>query len=333
MRKKHYLSLPWKKNIKKIPKDIFVKINKMSSKKMIIGCVKEITSNELKNGLYKHLKIYFNNGEIFSPKKIIPKAIVGKYSKINIFGEVVIRKDLPMITKTLTFDLPNYGDWSKGSHEVGIDREIYRRDFYPPRELAIEIELLNKFLDKEEDIKFIIKFIVDDIIHIEKKDYIDSLLFDINLLQENVGSFDIYKSDADINQYLKTIRVNWQILPPGEDENNLGIILSNYKSADEKTKKELIDRYKFLSKLNPSQYIAGTDGFRRYFGAQFKNDLVVFENIEYGNAIYVMYEKWEELSKLSRIDLLKMKDRKFDRIVHIKKWKKKLRSLLKKKLK
>ena len=159
------------------------------------------------------------------------------------------------------------------------------------------------------------------------------MLFDINLLQENVGLFDIYKSDADINEYLKTIRVNWQILPPGEDEHNLGIILSNYKSADEKTKKELIDRYKFLSKLNPSQYIAGTDGFRRYFGAQFKNDLVVFENIEYGNAIYVMYEKWEELSKLSRIDLLKMKDRKFDRIVHIKKWKRKLGSLLKKKLK
>ena len=60
-------------------------------------------------------------------------------------------------------------------------------------------------------------------------------------------------------------------------------------------------------------------GFRRYFGAQFQHDLVAFENVEYGNAIYVLKGDWAILSKLSRGELLKL-NTGVDRIVHFVGW-------------
>lgn len=55
-----------------------------------------------------------------------------------------------------------------------------------------------------------------------------------------------------------------------------------------------------------------------------EDDLVVFENIEYGNAIYILYDDWDEISKLSRIDLLSGRaGSNFDRIIHSGNWKRK----------
>ena len=43
---------------------------------------------------------------------------------------------------------------------------------------------------------------------------------------------------------------------------------------------------------------------------------------EYGNAIYVMFEDWEELSKRSRLELLRDRNgAAFERIVHRPGWK------------
>ena len=61
----------------------------------------------------------------------------------------------------------------------------------------------------------------------------------------------------------------------------------------------------------------------------FADDLVVFENIDYGNAIYVMYEDWQELSQKSRVELRASQDN-FTRIQHTKHWKYRLRAEIKK---
>ena len=57
------------------------------------------------------------------------------------------------------------------------------------------------------------------------------------------------------------------------------------------------DRYDFFVGLDPKKLIIGSSGFRRYFGALLEDYLVVFENIEYGNAVYILFEKWEVLSR------------------------------------
>ena len=92
------------------------------------------------------------------------------------------------------------------------------------------------------------------------------------------------------------------------------------------------DRVRFFNKFNPAAYIRGQGGFGSYFGAQFADDLVVFENLRYGNAVYVLYENWDEASQRSRIDLLRDHDAKFDRIIHNDNWEERLAVLLQAKL-
>ena len=73
----------------------------------------------------------------------------------------------------------------------------------------------------------------------------------------------------------------------------------------------------------------GISGLQRYFGAIIEDDLVVFENTRYGNAIYIMYNNWQELSTLSRIELMSGKyGSDFDRVVHTSKWEDKVKKLI-----
>ena len=110
----------------------------------------------------------------------------------------------------------------------------------------------------------------------------------------------------------------------------LAHILAKFRAPSKELKEKLLDRYTFLEKLNPVAYISGTSGFQRYFGARFADNLVAFENLEYGNAIYVMFDDWEELSKLTRLELLKnRRGAGFERIVHRSGWKDMLEKLIK----
>jgi hypothetical protein len=80
------------------------------------------------------------------------------------------------------------------------------------------------------------------------------------------------------------------------------------------------ERITVMSKLKPEAYVTGTDGFLRYFGAKFGDDFVAFENAQYGNALYIMYESWEVLSQKSRIEILAGDSDSFDKIEHRKGW-------------
>ena len=83
-----------------------------------------------------------------------------------------------------------------------------------------------------------------------------------------------------------------------------------------------------LYSLRPQRFIAGTSGFARYFGAMFGQDFIVFENVRYGNAMYVMYENWEQLSQWSRRDLMRSDVDGYERIPHAKGWQAHLRRLV-----
>ena len=277
-----------------------------------------------------HLNIKFISDQLFYSKKILPKPSMGKKSQINIEGDEFVRKDLPMITKTYVVETPNYGDWSLGSHDVYFDREVYVRDYFAPKLLEIEIDLIGEETDNGD--VYILRFTIDEILDKNSDDFEYHLFNNLNILQENVGHIDVYKSDATIEDYLKTIYVNWEILPPDNRDGTIARMISKFKIISEDDKKRIIERYDILANLKPIAFISGTSGFHRYFGAKFLKNLVAFENLEYGNAVYVMYEDWEELSKKSRMELLTGNNQGFDRIVHTKGWKNQLEYLIKSKL-
>jgi len=314
----------WKKNIRKVPSAIVQKLRRFHDAQIIVAVVKKIPLSVIAAGSYKHLGVINSAGSPTIPSFVVPRARQGKFSKRNVRGWEVIRNDLPKITKTYSFNSPNWGDWSNGSHEVEWDKLVYRRDFHSPPELAIRMELLGT--DPGIDPRFIIKFQVAEVLNQSHPEFQNLLFFNLNLLQENVGACDVFTADAGLPEFLRTITVEWEILPPGDRKGNLAKILAG-RPPDE-TSRAVTERYTTLEALQPLSFIHGRSGFRRYFGAKFAEDLVVFENIDYGNAAYVMFERWETLSQKSRLDLLSGPADGFVRVVHRDGWQGQLKTII-----
>jgi hypothetical protein len=316
----------WKKNIRKVPPAIIDRLRRFHDAQIVVAVVKKIPLSAIAAGTHKHLRITAQDATPTIPDFRVPPSRQGKFSHRNVRGWEVVRKDLPKETRTYSFESPNWGDWSNGSHEVEWSRPVYRRDFHAPPELAIHMELLDT--EPGSDPCFIIKFQVADALNQSHPEFRDLLFFNLNLLQENVGACDVFKADADLPDFLQTITVEWEILPPGDRAGNLARILSGRPPDEAST--AVTERYDTLAALRPLSFIHGRSGFRRYFGAKFAEDLVVFENIEYGNAAYVMFERWETLSQKSRLDLLSRPADGFERVVHRSGWKGQLKGIIQK---
>ncbi len=204
--------------------------------------------------------------------------------------------------KIWTFETPNWGDWSKGSHDIVFTKEVYQRTFPPTQGSGHSSRTYWRGSDcwcGDRQISPSMSHYLEKIPH-----FYSQLLFDLNILQENIGICDLYESDETIDTYLRSLYVNWEILPPGESEETINRIIGIVGDSDPVTRAIIADRYAVLASLQPRHLITGQSGFARYFGAQFADDLVVFENLRYGNAIYIMFDDWQVLSQKSRIELL-----------------------------
>lgn len=317
-----------KKNLRQIPSRITEKIAKLPQPNLVAAVVRKIPLSAIAAGDFAHIGLDVDNvgrPEVESP--VMPSRDVGIYSRRNLDGYEVVRKDLPMVTKTFSWETPNWGDWSNGSHTHYQDREVYQRDVHAPREVTLTTEILAEEGGGAEPV-FVIKVSVDEVFDRDADGFEDDLLFALNLLQENVGGADVYGSDATRDDYLKTIYVDWEILPPGQRDATIAHILSKMRRPTEQLRHRLSERYDLLAKMKPVAFISGTSGFSRYFGAQLEDDLVVFENLDYGNAAYVMYENWPELSQRTRLELLSGDGDGFDRVVHAAGWEDRLRAIV-----
>jgi len=316
---------PWQLKYLKIPSNLITKISSFKDDNIIVACVKKIPFSDIEKGDYSHIGINLHEDVIEYPNKIVPNKINGVRSRRNVEGHQFPLKEQGKVWKTFSHDTPNFGDASKGYHEVTRDRLVYNQKIIPPKFLEIDIKLIHENKDEEE---CIFKFQVNRVYNRKTDDFDEDLLFAINLLQENVGCSDVFKSDATLKEFLRETTVNWEILPPGERESNLAIITSGRK-VSESERREIGNRYDFLVSLGPKEIITGTSGFHRYFGGKFDDNLVVFENVSYGNAIYIMYEDWEKLSKRSRTELLSDPEASYDRIIHNQNWQRRLLRKLK----
>ena len=204
-------------------------------------------------------------------------------------------------------------------------RNVYQREFIRPKEVELSVTLL-----ENRDGTFLLKFAVDQVINRRSPDFEAELLYNLNLLQENTGSVDVFPTEATFAEYAATIRVDWELLPAGElgSQEAVSRLLRGKRPITAEQRTVMEERMAIFARLKPTHFIAGTSGFVRYFGAKFAGDFVVFENIRYGNAIYVMFERWEQLSQRSRIDLLNGDRQGFERIEHREGWKDRLQAML-----
>jgi hypothetical protein len=171
-----------------------------------------------------------------------------------------------------------------------------------------------------------VKFAIDQVINRRTPNFLQDLLYNLNLLQENVGATDVFPSAANLAEYAATVHIDWQLLPPGSVDELLEGMLSGRRPVSAAEHGVMKDRITVMSQLKPEAYITGTDGFQRYFGAKFGDDFVVFENVRYGNAMYLMFEDWQALSQKSRVELLAGDPDSFERIIHQPGWTDKLKA-------
>jgi hypothetical protein len=305
-----------KKNLNKIP-DIFkVKIDGSENNLFIAATTIEATKTEITSGKYSYLGLVMSDaGRLIINPEIYPDSKRGRYCKRNRDGWSITRKDLPKISKTFYMgERPIFGDYSKGTFSMSVTRMVFQKDFIAPPEITLSITLLRSY-PRDTDEVFVLKVVVNDVVDKSQDNFESRILFNINLLQENLFKSDVFESNASEAEFLKTVIIGWELLPLGNRELIETLIASGGGLSDLQ-QGTIRERYNFLESLNPMEWIKGVSGMRRYFGAKFAENLVVLENMDYGNAIYVMFGNWEELSKLSRTDLLKKSNRDFERIKH-----------------
>lgn len=310
------------RNIRKIPQTLIDRMRTFGQDDVVVACAKLLRLEDIAR--YSKLGLRVEGGKLVTPAPAVPEPSNGRFSRANVEGDEKIRKDLPKVLKEFSIEAPNWGDWSSGTHTVSWTREVFQREFYPPKEVELSITLL-----EEKNGCYVVKFAIDQVINRRTKNFERELFYNLNLLQESVGASDVFPSVATLAEYSATIRVDWQILPPGTVDEVIQQMFSGRKNRPTADQEEAMkQRMNVMSRLKPEAYIAGADGFLRYFGAKFGDDLVAFENIRYGNAIYVMYEAWQDLSKRSRVELLTGSRDSFTRIEHRDGWEQNLKAIV-----
>lgn len=312
-----------KKNFRKIPDQIQAQMRGLPSDSIVVGVAKKVALKDV--GSYKHLGLRVVNGSLEIPAPFRPSSQMGKYSRANENGKILVRRDLPKVEQTYSWEAPNWGDSSNGTHTIIMTREVYQRELVPPKGVNIKIELART----DPDGTFVVGISVDEVLDKKSPDFEKDLFYNLNILQENVGAVSLFASTTTAAQFAATVHLDWQILPPGKLDEVIKTMLKGKRNVTEEQRGKMMERLGILQLLGPQAYIAGSDQLGvRYFGAQFADDFVAFENLDYGNALYVMYEKWKELSRRSRLDLLKGPRNGFVRIPHAGNWRQKIENVL-----
>lgn len=298
--------------LKKISKEDIEKIkeSKKTGKPIELVSLVEIKSEEVEQ--FKNLKVKVLDGEIKIPLKILPSKKLGRHSRWNIEGREVVRKDLPKEERDVEFSV--YGHYTSSR-----TMDCYQREIKHGEKIEITISEIKNISPTHKIVKLGIAISGDETD--------EELIFKVNLLRETTGGDHEFSFSSEIDSLVnKYVFVNWDIFPPGtkfhEAINSSGI--SN--KAEVKILKE---RYDFLSQYNHKHVIKGKKGLKGYFGFVLGSDLVVFDNIKSGNALFILEDNWEVLSKQTKEQL--SKNPKVKRVIHNEGWSKELSKILKNK--
>lgn len=278
------------------------------NKEFYIGVnIDEINVNRLK-------EIGFSNSEV--GEQVLPSSL-GKVSDFNANGGFEKLTHLP---KEEVYREVELTDWHGYTHYVDVPYKRYPRKEIPAP--SIEITII-----ENNGIKLIVSPRLNnvdaEILHTKHV---------INLFLELFGECEVLKKD--LTPAFKNIkRLNWNILPQGQypwDElkDKVHDIVSKYNYSEEKGKK-IDKRISLINSHSPDFIAIGSAGFHGYmiFGFPEKN-LYLLESIHFGNATYVFGNDWEELSKLTKKEILDG-NLFLNRIIHRSKWESEIESLLK----
>jgi hypothetical protein len=317
-----------KRALRKVPLFIGTRLSSVGNE-FYVAVVKRITVVDIQAGLYAHVGVTWHSGHVSVQGSSVPSSENGRFARLNIEGQEIVRRDLPKIDKAITFTNPRLFGIPGNSCTITQIRQVFRREYLPGRQEEIEATLLLVGNDS-----CIVRFNVQRLFSALESNIDRELLFALNLLQESVGGVNVFASSATTQDYLGSIQVHWEILPAGERENNIRLILSSFHPKTEAEREDLEaranERYGFFETLGPKHIIRGTGGLNGYMGAVIEDDVVVFEHLTPGNGIYILFADWASQSQRTKTDLLTnaQEGRDFIRITHTGDWQVRVRNAI-----
>ncbi|MHA7278879.1 hypothetical protein ACX80H_03910 [Arthrobacter sp. MDT2-2] len=308
---------------KAVPEPLWQKIEKFNHS-FQIGVSKTYSRESLDEGKLASLGIADFASAMNIDAVIVPDVDAGRWSAWNVEGREVLRPDLPKVSRSSVSWVYPYGN--KSASQV----PAYRTRLVTPRETlhghGYSIAVMGSAAQDEARLAFRVQRVFGPGTSKDDPD----LLMSLSLLRENVGSADVIPADMDIKDWIHHQEISWTLLPPGQRGNPIfSEIVKRLdldpNSARTQTAKQ---RNEAIWSLSPQAVAVGNGNFSRYVAYIFRDDLVVLENLTYGNALYVMYENWQALSQRSRLDLLADPAADYTRIVHAGRWISQLRKVV-----
>lgn len=248
----------------------------------------------------------------------LPPASTGRWSRWNVRGREIVRRDLPRISHSWTIEAPNFQ--GNGTHPVTFYRDVLRKQ----RLYGQQIEAAVTRMDEPRD--SLVGTVLLTLQAPYDEDAAQAYLYAASLARTWFGSATAYSLDAAGIPQVPDEGVSWTFLPDGTVEEIREAVVRKFGgSAPPREVEIMIDRLEKVQSLAPEKRLVGASGLQRYIGYKFGDDFVAFENPRVGNALYLMYGDWDSLSRLSRSELLASREGEFDRIIHTARWFERLR--------
>lgn len=250
-------------------------------------------------------------------QQVLP-AIIGPVTRFNANGGHRILRNLPLETRYREAEIK---DWHGNYHTVYIPYKRYPRESIAAPNVELLIRnggddspmVVSPILVKNNDAQNL-----DDIKHI------------INLFLEIFGECEILRENLLPIFNIPVTRLNWNILPSGNYpwQTLKSRIQGVISSANQQRQNIILRRIERISLHTPNFVAVGNAGFRGYivFGFSGK-DFFVLESIYTGNATYVLGQNWEQISRMTKEQILNqnLHQRRF---VHSQGWESQIDALL-----
>ena len=250
-----------------------------------------------------------------SGASILPSVSFGPVSLYNAEGKYLIHKDRKKETAYRMAEW-HWVEWHgpdrvEQSKLVDVPYKRYPRTFLQPPAVELTLYAMTagdlvlvgpnfKFEDANEQ----------HIVHV------------VNLFLEIFGECQFFTENLEEIIRVPIKRLNWRILPPGQMpwsklKTELRPVIKNASKGN----RPLIEhRMEMINRFNPDFVAVGQGGFRGYVVLGFtKKNIYTLESLYYGNATYIFGEKWEDLSKRTKAEILN-NDLQTDRIIHREGW-------------
>lgn len=269
------------------------------------------------------LKIGFSQ-DFQSGESILPSAIFGPVSLYNSEGKYKIQKDKPMETAYQTREW-RWREW-RGRYDtversklIDVPYKRYPRIFIEPPSIEITAYLIN---DEEQ-------IIISPVFELKEVNK-EKIIHVINLFLEIFGECQFFTENLEEIIKLPIRRLNWRILPSGQMpwdklKEEIKLVVNDAPKGNQIVIKYRLEK---INKYKPDFAAIGEGGFKGYIILGFRQkNIYTLESLYYGNATYVFGEKWEDLSKKTKAEILNQK-LQTDRIIHREGWDDKIDKLL-----